>query len=78
MVWVGPQAINKRSSAAAEPLDQAMVHKQIKDPINRHTVNRCVALEGLMYIPGRKGKIIVAQNLQYAKAVFGNLEFAFI
>jgi hypothetical protein len=30
-----------------------------------------------MDIPGRKRKIFLAQNLQYAKAVFGDLQLAF-
>ena len=78
MVLVGPQAVNKRSSASANPLDQAVTHKQIKDPIYRHPVYRCAALEGFVYIPGRKRKIIIAQNLQNTEAVSGNLEFAFL
>ena len=78
MVLVGSQTINKRSPAATKPLDQAMLHKQIQNPINRHTVYRCGALQGLMYIPGRKRKIIVTQNLQYANAVFSNFKFALL
>ena len=78
MVSAGPQAINERTSATAEPLDQAMVHEQIKDSINRYTVYRCAALEGLMNICGRERKIIVTQNLQYAQAVFSDLEAAFL
>ena len=63
MVAVGSQTINKRSSATAESLSQAMVHKQIKDPINRYAVNRCLTFQNLMDIPGRKRKIFLAQNL---------------
>jgi hypothetical protein len=75
MERIGPQTVNKRSPAAAEPLDQTVVHKKIEDPINRHPVYRCVALQGLVYITGGKREIIAAQNFQYAQAVFGNLEF---
>ena len=72
MMFAGGQAVNKRPSPAAKPLDQSMVHKQIKDSIDGHAVDGGVALQGLIDITGRKWKVITADNIQNPKAVSGN------
>jgi hypothetical protein len=71
MIFAGSQAINKGASAAAQPLDQSARHEQIKDPIDRHAIDRPNIFQGMVYFGGRKWKVTTADDLQNTKAVSG-------
>jgi ureidoglycolate hydrolase len=49
-----------------------MLHKQIKDPIDRHPIDRIVVSQSFVNFSGRKWEVVVADDLQNAEAVSGH------
>jgi hypothetical protein len=49
-----------------------MLHKQIKDPVNRHAIDRKAIPQSFVYVTGRDWKVMFANNLQNTQAVSGD------
>ena len=71
MVFIGCQAVDERTAAAVDPINQPFVDQQIQNSIDGYAVDVGGTLEGLKYLLGAQRTAVVADHFQHALAVGG-------
>ena len=69
MIIAGGQAVDKGAPAPAQPLNQPTFHEQIKDPVNRHAIDRNALCQNFVNFSGRQREVMAANDLQNTQAV---------
>jgi hypothetical protein len=72
MIIAGGQTVNKRTPSPAQALDQSMLHKQVKDPIDGHAIDRIAVTQDFVNFSGRKWEVMAADDLQNTETVSGD------